>query len=70
VAEVYPDLAVKSKDGQIETMQYQRLTPMPLNEVQKQNQHALEQDETIRLLQTRLPALEALLSSKTAAAGQ
>jgi archaellum component FlaC len=36
VAEVYPDLVVKNKDGQIETVQYQKLTPLLLNEVQKQ----------------------------------
>jgi hypothetical protein len=78
VAEVYPDLVVRGKDGQIETVQYQKLTPMLLNEVQKQNQHAQLQDETIRLLEeqnrqseeqnrqfeTRLAALETLLSSK------
>src|ERR1700736_1971536 len=38
VAEVYPDLIVRGKDGQVETVQYHKLTPMLLNEVQKQNQ--------------------------------
>lgn len=75
VAEVYPDLVVKGKDGQIETVQYQKLTPMLLNEVQKQHaevqklhseldqqhQRAEQQDETIRQLQARLAALEALV---------
>jgi hypothetical protein len=77
VEEVYPDLVVKGKDGQVETVQYQKLTPMLLNEVQKlhldakeQHQHSLQQDETIRLLQARLAALEALLSNKPTAAGQ
>ena len=28
VAEIYPDLVVKNADGQIETVQYQKLTPM------------------------------------------
>jgi hypothetical protein len=37
VAEVYPDLVVKDKDGRIQTVQYQKLTPMLLNEVQKQH---------------------------------
>jgi hypothetical protein len=36
VAEVYPDLVVSNKDGQVETVQYQKLTPMMLNELQKQ----------------------------------
>ena len=55
VAQVYPDLAVKGPDGQIETIQYQKLTPMLLNELQKQA-------EQIRSLEDRLAALEALLS--------
>jgi hypothetical protein len=50
VAEVYPDLVVKSADGQIQTVQYQKLTPMLLNEVQK--------------LEARLAALETLLATK------
>jgi hypothetical protein len=54
VAQVYPDLAVRGADGQIQTVQYQKLTPMLLNEVQKQA-------EQIRLLEERLAALEALL---------
>jgi hypothetical protein len=52
VAQVYPDLVVRGADGQIDTVQYQKLTPMLLNEVQKQA-------ETIRLLEKRLAALEA-----------
>ena len=52
VAAVYPDLVVKNAEGQIETVQYQKLTPMLLNELQKQGQ-------LIRDLQSRLAALEA-----------
>jgi len=66
VTEVYPDLVVTNKDGQVQTVQYQKLTPMLLNELQKQ------QDQ-IRKLEARLAALEALLSGKaptTVAAGQ
>ena len=59
---MYPDRVVRGKDGQIETVQYQKLTPMLLNELQKQNQHARQQDEGIRQLQARLAALEAQLS--------
>jgi hypothetical protein len=68
VADVYPDLVARNKDGEIQTVQYQKLTPMLLNEVQKlhadldqQNQRAQQQDETIRELQDRLKALETLL---------
>jgi len=51
VSEIYPDLVVNSKDGQVETVQYQKLTPMLLNEVQKQSRQLQQQDETIRVLQ-------------------
>ena len=47
VAQIYPDLVVRSADGEIQTVQYQKLTPMLLNEVQK--------------LEKRLAALEAEL---------
>jgi hypothetical protein len=56
-AEVYPDLVVRDKDGEILSVQYQKLTPMLLNEVQKQNRHIQElqqQSETIRLLQEQV----------------
>jgi hypothetical protein len=72
VAEVFPDLAVKGADGQVETVQYQKLTPMLLNELQKQHTEIQRQTEqlddqarTIRLLESRLAALEALISPKS-----
>ena len=79
VAQVYPDLAVEGADGEIETVQYQKLTPMLLNELQKQNgqiqsqnsqlKEAVQlQQEENRKLEDRLAALEAALSSQTATA--
>ena len=62
VAEVYPDLVVKGADGQIQTVQYQKLTPMLLNEVQKQQAKILQLEEKLAalpLLEKRLAALEA-----------
>jgi hypothetical protein len=71
VAEVYPDLVATSNDGEIETVQYQKLTPMLLNEFLKQHQHATEQDETIRTLQetnqqmaSKLAALESMVAKQ------
>ena len=64
VEEVYPDLVAKNNAGQIETVQYQKLTPMLLNELQKEHEKAQERDETIRLLRDRLAAVEAFLSGK------
>ena len=51
VAKVYPDLVVRDAQGQIQTVQYQKLTPMLLNEVQK--------------LQERIAALESALAAES-----
>jgi hypothetical protein len=61
VAEVYPDLVAHSADGQIETVKYQVLDSMLLNELQKEH-------EEVRQLKARLAALEQLLSGKAAPA--
>jgi hypothetical protein len=37
VAKVYPDLVAYGADGKIETVQYHKLTPMLVNEVQRLN---------------------------------
>jgi hypothetical protein len=37
VADVYPDLVARSADGQVDTVKYQLLDSMLLNELQKQN---------------------------------
>ncbi len=52
VAEVYSDLVVRSPDGEIQTVQYHKLTTMLLNELQKQQKHIAD-------LTARLEALEA-----------
>jgi hypothetical protein len=69
VAELYPDLVVKGADGRLETVQYQKLTPMLLNELQKEHERREELNTTvrdqsakIRLLEERLVAVEALLT--------
>jgi hypothetical protein len=41
---VYPDLVVRNAAGEVETVQYHKLVPMLLNEVQRQ-QRALEQQQ-------------------------
>jgi Chaperone of endosialidase len=66
VETVYPDLVAHLADGQIETVQYNKINAMLLNEVQKQHrtldeqrsQLAAQQAE-IDLLKGRLAALEA-----------
>jgi len=45
VADVYPDLVAHSSDGEIETVQYQKVSAMLLNEVQRQHQLIQNQKE-------------------------
>jgi hypothetical protein len=61
VAEVYPDLVARSADGQIETVKYQVLDSMLLNELQKQNVTIAAQKDQIRSLEDRLARVEAVL---------
>jgi hypothetical protein len=77
VAEVYPDLVARSADGQIETVKYQVLDSMLLNEVQRQQAEIGAQksdlsaqkeqirvlDQQNRDLQKRLARLEAAMVS-------
>jgi hypothetical protein len=60
VADIYPDLVVRGLDGQVETVQYQKLTPMLLNELQKQHAQIQSAQEEIR-------ALKALVAEALAA---
>ena len=65
VADVFPDLVARSSDGQIETVKYQLLDPLLLNELQREARLVQQQSETIGLLESRIAALE-LLSKATA----
>jgi hypothetical protein len=56
VEQVYPDLVAHSADGQIETVKYQVLDSMLLNEVQRQQAE-------IQALEQRLARIEAALAS-------
>ena len=50
VATVYPDLVTRTASGDVQTVKYQELIPMLLNELQR--------------LQTKVTALEALVGSR------
>ena len=63
VADVYPDLVAHSADGKIETVKYQVLDSMLLNEIQLQEAEIGAQKDQIRLLEHRLARLEAALAS-------
>jgi hypothetical protein len=58
VAEVYPGLVAHSADGQIETVMYQFLPPMLLNEYQKQQRTIQGQASEIETQAARLIVLE------------
>ena len=59
VAEVFPDLAVLNKAGTPETVKYQDLTPLLLNEVQKLRAEKDAMAKESAGLRTRLEKLEA-----------
>ncbi len=54
VAAVYPELVAYDKDGQPYTVRYQYLTPMLLNEVQKQYRRAEQQSEVVATQQAQI----------------
>ena len=63
VTDVYPDLVPHSADEQIETVKYQALDSMLLNEVHRQEKVIGEQKSQIHALEERLARLEALIAA-------
>jgi len=66
VAEVYPNLVAYGSDGQVETVRYDQLVPMLLNELQKQHrdiQKLREQNGEIEILRSRHAQFEARQSA-------
>ena len=59
VADVFPALAVYNADGGVDTVHYETLSVLLLNEVQQQQQRIDAQRIEIELLKARLAALEA-----------
>jgi len=58
VAKVYPELVVFGKKGEIESVQYQELPAMLLNELQRQSRRIQQQDQMLQSLRDHLNALE------------
>jgi hypothetical protein len=54
VAEVFPELAVRSASGGFDTVHYETLSVLLLNELQKQNAEMERQRERIEMLEKRL----------------
>lgn len=51
VAKVYPELVIRGEKGRIEGVRYEELTPMLLNEVQRQQQELAELKQQVAELQ-------------------
>jgi hypothetical protein len=64
VADVYPELVMRSASGEIETVHYDLVNALLLNEVQKQHRELETQRATIDELTKRLAALERLLTTE------
>jgi hypothetical protein len=64
VAEVYPDLVQYEKGGEPFSVRYHELSPMLLNEAQKQYWHIQEQDGHIRQLTNTVNELTQALNEK------
>jgi hypothetical protein len=58
VAQVFPELAVYSADGQIETVRYHLLSSILLNELQKQHKINEQQKRELDEVKSRLEQLE------------
>ena len=58
VAEVYPNLVAYTNDGKIETVQYRKLVPLLLNELQREHKHNLQQATQIGKLKAQLAVVE------------
>lgn len=59
VAEAFPDLAVRNTDGGVDTVHYETLNVLLLNELQKQRVDIQKQQQRIEDLEKRLEALTA-----------
>jgi hypothetical protein len=57
VREVYPDLVVRNEAGEVETVQYHKLVPILLNELQRLRREVEEHRAEVAALQSRLDAL-------------
>lgn len=58
VEKVYPELVIEGNDGKAETVEYQVLPAMLLNEVQKQSRELAQNDVQIATMQRQIVALQ------------
>jgi precorrin-4 methylase len=66
VEAVNPDLVVRDKEGKVNTVRYDAINAMLLNEFLKEHQKMQEQEATIAELKTGMKALAATLNEQAA----
>ncbi len=69
VAEIYPEMVVRNAHGEVETVLYQFLAPMLLNEVQKEHKQIEAQQQQIDAQQRQLAQQQRAIDALTAAVG-
>jgi hypothetical protein len=60
VEKIYPDLVAHDAEGKVETVQYRKLIPMLLNELQSQNQLMQQQAKEIAALRVQVQKVDSL----------
>src|SRR5262245_24422229 len=64
VATVYPELVSRTAAGEVQTVKYHELTPMLLNELQREHQARQQESARVAALETQLVALQALVAGR------
>jgi len=64
VATVYPELVTRTATGEVQTVKYQDLIPMLLNELQHEHQARQQESARVAALEAQLAALQALVSAR------
>jgi hypothetical protein len=69
VATVYPELVTRTATGEVQTVKYQDLIPMLLNELQHEHQARQQESARVAALEAQLAALQALVSARLGQTG-
>ena len=69
VATVYPELVTRTATGEVQTVKYQDLIPMLLNELQHEHQARQQESARVAALEAQLAALQALVAARLGQTG-
>jgi hypothetical protein len=64
VAAVYPEMVTHAPTGEVQTVRYQDLIPLLLNELQRQHRDTQQQQQAIEWQQRKLAELRTLLEQR------